>query len=104
MRNRRDFLKTVAAAAAGVLVTGGSFSEAALQMPQAADVKRREVFVEKNNTCPPQKSGGLYKCRQHKRFCRALSVPCIPGPRGHALFKLSHHSVPQFLDFCVERG
>jgi len=45
MRNRRDFLKTVAAAAAGVLVTGGSFSEAALQMPQAADVKRREVFV-----------------------------------------------------------
>ncbi len=44
MRNRRDFLKTVAGAAAGVLVTGGSFSEAALQMPQA-DVRRREVFV-----------------------------------------------------------
>jgi aminocarboxymuconate-semialdehyde decarboxylase len=44
MRNRRDFLKTVAGATAGVLVTGG-FADAALQTPQAAPAKRREVFV-----------------------------------------------------------
>jgi aminocarboxymuconate-semialdehyde decarboxylase len=45
MRNRRDFLKTFAGATAGVLVTGGGFAEAALQLPQGSDVKRREVFV-----------------------------------------------------------
>jgi aminocarboxymuconate-semialdehyde decarboxylase len=45
MRNRRDFLKTVASAAAGVLVTGGGFADAAFQAPQAAPAKRREVFV-----------------------------------------------------------
>src|SRR6267143_2833107 len=45
MRNRRDFLKTVAGAAAGVLVTGGGFADAAFQAPQAAPAKRREVFV-----------------------------------------------------------
>jgi aminocarboxymuconate-semialdehyde decarboxylase len=45
MRNRRDFLKTVVGATAGVLVTGGGFVEAAQQAPQAAATKRREVFV-----------------------------------------------------------
>jgi aminocarboxymuconate-semialdehyde decarboxylase len=45
MRNRRDFLKTVAGATAGVFVTGGGFANAALQTPQAAPTKRREVFV-----------------------------------------------------------
>src|SRR5712664_4845280 len=45
MRNRRDFLKTVAGATAGVLVTGGGFADAARQAPQATPAKRREVFV-----------------------------------------------------------
>jgi aminocarboxymuconate-semialdehyde decarboxylase len=45
MRNRRDFLKTVVGATAGVLVTGGGFVDAAQQAPQAAATKRREVFV-----------------------------------------------------------
>ena len=45
MRNRRDFLKTVAGATAGVLVTGGRFPDAALQAPQATPAKRREVYV-----------------------------------------------------------
>ena len=45
MRNRRDFLKTVAGATAGVLVAGGELTQAALQTPQAASAKRREVFV-----------------------------------------------------------
>jgi aminocarboxymuconate-semialdehyde decarboxylase len=45
MRNRRDFLKTVAGATAGVLVRGGRFADATLEGPQAAPPKRREVFV-----------------------------------------------------------
>ncbi len=45
MRNRRDFLKTVAGAAAGALVSGGEFADAALQTPQSPSAKRREVFV-----------------------------------------------------------
>src|SRR6266481_1149167 len=45
MRDRRDFLKTVAGATAGALVTGGGFADAALQAPQATPAKRREVFV-----------------------------------------------------------
>src|ERR1700676_22045 len=45
MRNRRDFLKTVAAATAGVFMTGGGFAEPARQTPRAADVRGREVFV-----------------------------------------------------------
>jgi len=45
MRNRRDFLKTVVCATAGVLVTGGKLADAARQTPQAAPTKRREVFV-----------------------------------------------------------
>ena len=45
MRNRRDFLKTVAGATAGVLVTGRRFPDAALQAPQATPAKRREVYV-----------------------------------------------------------
>ena len=45
MRNRRDFLKTVAGATAGVLVTGAGFADAALQTPQSTPAKRREVFV-----------------------------------------------------------
>src|ERR1700676_4221221 len=45
MRNRRDFLKSVAGATAGALVTGGTFTEAPLQSSQAADGKRREVSV-----------------------------------------------------------
>src|ERR1700682_1062325 len=45
MRDRRDFLKTVAGATAGVLITGSGFADAALQTPQAAPAKRREVSV-----------------------------------------------------------
>jgi aminocarboxymuconate-semialdehyde decarboxylase len=45
MRNRRDFLKTVAGATAGVFMTGGGFAESARQTPRAADVRGREVFV-----------------------------------------------------------
>src|ERR1700733_11287853 len=48
MRNRRDFLKTVAGATTGMLLTGNAFAEAALQggaAAPAAPVKRREVFV-----------------------------------------------------------
>jgi aminocarboxymuconate-semialdehyde decarboxylase len=46
MRNRRDFLRTVAGATAGALVSGNGFAEDALQAPQAAEGKRREVFVD----------------------------------------------------------
>src|ERR1700737_5629002 len=45
MRNRRDFLKTAAGATAGVLMTGIGFADAALQTPQSAPVKRREVSI-----------------------------------------------------------
>jgi aminocarboxymuconate-semialdehyde decarboxylase len=45
MRNRRDFLKTVAGATAGVFMTGGGSAESARQTPRAADVRGREVFV-----------------------------------------------------------
>jgi len=45
MRNRRDFLRTMAGATAGALVTGGGFADAALQTPQSTPAKRREVFV-----------------------------------------------------------
>src|ERR1700676_516678 len=45
MRNRRDFLKTAAGATAGVLITGSGFADAALQTPQSAPVKRREVSI-----------------------------------------------------------
>jgi aminocarboxymuconate-semialdehyde decarboxylase len=48
MRDRRDFLKTVAGATTGMLLTGNAFAKAALQggaAAPAAPVKRREVFV-----------------------------------------------------------
>jgi aminocarboxymuconate-semialdehyde decarboxylase len=45
MRDRRDFLKTVAGATAGMFVAGRGFADAALQAPQAIAAKRREVFV-----------------------------------------------------------
>jgi len=48
MRNRRDFLKTVAGATAGTLLTGRAFAGSALQGGGAAPAgpgKRREVFV-----------------------------------------------------------
>jgi aminocarboxymuconate-semialdehyde decarboxylase len=45
MRNRRDFLKAVAGATAGMFVTRRGFVHAALQAPQATPAKRREVFV-----------------------------------------------------------
>ena len=45
MRNRRDFLKTVAGAAAGVLVRESGFAGAAGQTSQAGDGRRREVLV-----------------------------------------------------------
>jgi aminocarboxymuconate-semialdehyde decarboxylase len=45
MRDRRDFLKTVAGATAGVLVTGDGIAGTAFQASQAAPAKRREVFV-----------------------------------------------------------
>jgi len=48
MRNRRDFLKTVAGATTGMLLTGNAFAESAFQggaAPPAAPVKRREVFI-----------------------------------------------------------
>lgn len=48
MRDRRDFLKSVAGATTGMLLTGNTFAEAALQGgPAATDapVKRREVTI-----------------------------------------------------------
>jgi aminocarboxymuconate-semialdehyde decarboxylase len=48
MRDRRDFLKTVAGAATGMLLTGNAFAESALQggpAAPAAPVKRREVSI-----------------------------------------------------------
>jgi aminocarboxymuconate-semialdehyde decarboxylase len=48
MRNRRDFLKSVAGATTGMLLTGRAFADSALQgsaAAPAAAVKRREVFV-----------------------------------------------------------
>ena len=45
MPNRRDFLKTVAGATAGMFVAGRGLAGAGLQAPQATPVKRREVFV-----------------------------------------------------------
>ena len=46
MRNRREFIKTVAGVAAGTLLTGGGLVEAPAQAPQAgAPVTRREVRV-----------------------------------------------------------
>src|SRR3984957_13058948 len=48
MRDRRDFLKTVAGATTGMLLTGHAFAASALQggaAATAAPVKRREVFV-----------------------------------------------------------
>jgi aminocarboxymuconate-semialdehyde decarboxylase len=48
MRDRRDFMKSVAGATTGMLLTGGTFAEAALQGGGAATdapVKRREVSV-----------------------------------------------------------
>jgi aminocarboxymuconate-semialdehyde decarboxylase len=45
MRNRRDFLKTVASATAGMLVARGAFADAAPASPQEAPAKRREVSV-----------------------------------------------------------
>src|ERR1700688_3604151 len=45
MRNRRDFLRTVAGATTGMLITGRAFAESALQGDAAAPVKRREVSI-----------------------------------------------------------
>lgn len=46
MPNRRDFLKSVAAASAGIIATGGGLASAGLRWPQAAaPAKRREVLV-----------------------------------------------------------
>jgi aminocarboxymuconate-semialdehyde decarboxylase len=48
MRNRRDFLKTVAGATTGMLLTGRAFAETAMQGGAAAPaeaVKRREVSI-----------------------------------------------------------
>ena len=45
MRNRRDFLKTVAGATTGMLLTGNAFAETALQGGAAAPVARREVSI-----------------------------------------------------------
>jgi aminocarboxymuconate-semialdehyde decarboxylase len=45
MRNRRDFLKTVAGATTGMMLTGRAFAETALQGSPAAPGKRREVFI-----------------------------------------------------------
>src|ERR1700722_9089514 len=48
MRDRRDFLKTVAGATTGMLLTGHAFAASALQggaAATAAPVKRREVFI-----------------------------------------------------------
>ncbi len=45
MPNRRDFLKTVAGATAGMFVTGRGLAGAGLQAPQATPPKRREIFV-----------------------------------------------------------
>src|SRR5580658_10527826 len=48
MRNRRDFLKTVAGATTGMLLTGRAFAESAMQGGAAAPaepVKRREVSI-----------------------------------------------------------
>jgi len=48
MRNRRDFLKTIAGATSGMLLRGRAFADSALQggaAEAAAPVKRREVFV-----------------------------------------------------------
>jgi aminocarboxymuconate-semialdehyde decarboxylase len=48
MRNRRDFLKSVAGATTGMLMAGRAFAESALQegaAAPAAPAKRREVFI-----------------------------------------------------------
>jgi aminocarboxymuconate-semialdehyde decarboxylase len=45
MRNRRDFLKTVAGATTGMLLAGRGFASAGLQGSPAAPGKRREVFI-----------------------------------------------------------
>jgi len=47
MRNRRDFIITVAGATTGALLAGNTFADAALQVasPAAAPGKRREVFI-----------------------------------------------------------
>src|ERR1700692_3328739 len=48
MRNRRDFLRSVAGATTGMLLTGRAFAESAFQggaAAPAAFVKRREVLV-----------------------------------------------------------
>ena len=48
MRDRRDFLKTVAGATTGMLLAGNAFAESALQggpAAPAAPVKRREVSI-----------------------------------------------------------
>src|SRR5258708_23135660 len=45
MRDRRDFLKTVAGATTGMLLRGRTFAGSALQGAPAAPGKRREVFI-----------------------------------------------------------
>ena len=45
VRNRRDFLKTVAGATTGMLLTGNTFAESALQGGPTVPGKRREVFI-----------------------------------------------------------
>ncbi len=45
MPNRRDFLKTVGGATAGIIVAGGGFADAPLLAAQETPAKRREVFV-----------------------------------------------------------
>src|SRR5271169_3125665 len=45
MRDRRDFLKTVAGATTGMLLTGSTSAESAPQAGAAAPGKRREVFI-----------------------------------------------------------
>jgi len=45
MPNRRDFLRTVASATAGMLVARDGFAEAVPASPQEAPVKRREVSI-----------------------------------------------------------
>src|SRR5258705_11289500 len=45
MRNRRDFMRAVAAAAAGVGVAGRFSYDALAQAAQGAPAKRREVFI-----------------------------------------------------------
>ena len=91
MRDRRDFLKTVAGATTGMLLTGNAFAASALQggpAAPAAPVKRREVSVagtareSRRRACSLRDSGSVGHRQGHAPGCERRPARARTEPHG----------------------